>query len=168
MSQWSRSSRPRLRMWSWNPKWTSSSPSGWDTSFCTSPCSTPYWLLATSGWFVFVSLFPSDRFRPSSLMDPWCPVQKEGGIIFPDKAVLYLTAIEDGDYKEEKINCECVAFVLLLLRNCERICRCPSPCVFSYLWMRPPSPGCGSTPPQILLSVGGVRGGMLCDVVTQP
>lgn len=29
--------------------------------------------------------------------------QKPGGLIFPDKATLYLTAIEDGDYKEEKI-----------------------------------------------------------------
>ncbi|CAE7896572.1 PRMT1 [Symbiodinium sp. KB8] len=28
----------------------------------------------------------------------------EGGLIFPDKANLYLTAIEDGEYKEDKIN----------------------------------------------------------------
>jgi len=27
----------------------------------------------------------------------------EGGLIFPDKATIYLAAIEDGDYKEEKI-----------------------------------------------------------------
>jgi len=27
-----------------------------------------------------------------------------GGLIFPDKATLYLTAIEDGDYKDEKIH----------------------------------------------------------------
>lgn len=28
------------------------------------------------------------------------------GLIFPDKAVLYLAGIEDGDYKEEKIGCQ--------------------------------------------------------------
>lgn len=28
-----------------------------------------------------------------------------GGLIFPDTATLYLAAIEDQDYKEEKINC---------------------------------------------------------------
>lgn len=31
---------------------------------------------------------------------------KPGGLIFPDTATLYLAAIEDADYKEEKINCE--------------------------------------------------------------
>lgn len=31
-----------------------------------------------------------------------------GGLIFPDTATLYLAAIEDQDYKEEKINCACV------------------------------------------------------------
>lgn len=30
---------------------------------------------------------------------------KPGGLIFPDTATLYLAAIEDADYKEEKINC---------------------------------------------------------------
>jgi protein arginine N-methyltransferase 1 len=30
---------------------------------------------------------------------------KKGGLIFPDNATLYLAAIEDQDYKEEKINC---------------------------------------------------------------
>lgn len=28
-----------------------------------------------------------------------------GGLIFPDKATIYLTGIEDGDYKDEKIGC---------------------------------------------------------------
>jgi protein arginine N-methyltransferase 1 len=27
-------------------------------------------------------------------------------LLFPDKATIYLAAIEDQDYKEEKINCE--------------------------------------------------------------
>ncbi len=30
---------------------------------------------------------------------------KKGGLIFPDTATLFLAAIEDQDYKEEKINC---------------------------------------------------------------
>lgn len=30
---------------------------------------------------------------------------KKGGLIFPDTASLYLAAIEDQEYKEEKINC---------------------------------------------------------------
>ena len=30
---------------------------------------------------------------------------KPGGLIFPDHAMLYLAAIEDQEYKEEKINC---------------------------------------------------------------
>jgi len=29
---------------------------------------------------------------------------KEDGLIFPDKAVMYFSAIEDGEYKDEKIN----------------------------------------------------------------
>jgi protein arginine N-methyltransferase 1 len=33
---------------------------------------------------------------------------KRGGLIFPDNATLYLAAIEDQDYKEEKINCMCI------------------------------------------------------------
>jgi len=33
---------------------------------------------------------------------------KPGGLIFPDNATLYVAAIEDQDYKEEKINCACV------------------------------------------------------------
>jgi len=32
---------------------------------------------------------------------------KRGGLIFPDNATLYLAAIEDQDYKEEKISCAC-------------------------------------------------------------
>jgi protein arginine N-methyltransferase 1 len=31
---------------------------------------------------------------------------KQGGLIFPDTATLFMAAIEDQDYKEEKINCE--------------------------------------------------------------
>lgn len=38
------------------------------------------------------------------------------GLIFPDTATIYLAAIEDQEYKEEKINCKCsssLAFVHL-------------------------------------------------------
>ena len=31
-----------------------------------------------------------------------------GGLIFPDKATIFMAGIEDGDYKEEKIGCECL------------------------------------------------------------
>lgn len=31
---------------------------------------------------------------------------KPGGRMFPDNARMYLAAIEDQDYKEEKINCK--------------------------------------------------------------
>lgn len=33
-------------------------------------------------------------------------MQIDDGIILPDKASLYLTAIEDAEYKEDKIECE--------------------------------------------------------------
>lgn len=32
-----------------------------------------------------------------------------GGMIFPDTATIYLAAIEDEEYKDEKINCKCSA-----------------------------------------------------------
>lgn len=30
---------------------------------------------------------------------------KKDGLIFPDTAIMYISAIEDQDYKDEKINC---------------------------------------------------------------
>lgn len=33
-------------------------------------------------------------------------LQVNDGIVLPDKASLYLTAIEDAEYKEDKIECE--------------------------------------------------------------
>jgi len=38
---------------------------------------------------------------------------KPGGMIFPDNASMYICAIEDQDYKEEKINCACSSAVAL-------------------------------------------------------
>lgn len=32
-----------------------------------------------------------------------------GGLIFPDKATIYMAGIEDGEYKEEKIGCRFLA-----------------------------------------------------------
>src|SRR5258708_5265617 len=31
---------------------------------------------------------------------------KKGGLIFPDKATIWMAGIEDGEYKEEKIGCK--------------------------------------------------------------
>lgn len=31
----------------------------------------------------------------------------QDGLIFPDKATIFVAGIEDGDYKEEKIGCKC-------------------------------------------------------------
>ena len=31
---------------------------------------------------------------------------RQGGLIFPDKATIYMAGIEDGEYKEDKIGCE--------------------------------------------------------------
>lgn len=36
-----------------------------------------------------------------------------GGLIFPDKATMYIAAIEDGDYKDEKIGCKLLIFAML-------------------------------------------------------
>lgn len=33
-------------------------------------------------------------------------LEKDTGLIFPDKATIFFAGIEDGDYKEEKIECE--------------------------------------------------------------
>lgn len=35
-------------------------------------------------------------------------MQVDDGIVLPDKASLYLTAIEDADYKDDKIECELI------------------------------------------------------------
>jgi protein arginine N-methyltransferase 1 len=32
-------------------------------------------------------------------------MQADGGVVLPDKASLHLTAIEDAEYKEDKIEC---------------------------------------------------------------
>lgn len=47
---------------------------------------------------------------------------KEGGLIFPDKATIFMAGIEDGEYKEEKIGCEQLP---------------PSPCMFINIYHFP-------------------------------
>ena len=51
---------------------------------------------------------------------------KPGGLMFPDNASLYICAIEDQDYKEEKINCMYSWFVtlgvLVVLKGLPRFC----------------------------------------------
>jgi len=41
-------------------------------------------------------------------------MQVNDGIILPDKASLYLTAIEDAEYKEDKIECENTSIIFIL------------------------------------------------------
>jgi len=42
----------------------------------------------------------------------------EGGKIFPDKATVYMAAIEDGEYKEDKIGCTAIdTFLISMLTS---------------------------------------------------
>lgn len=36
-----------------------------------------------------------------------------GGKIFPDRATMYVAGIEDGEYKDDKIGCECLSDIVL-------------------------------------------------------
>lgn len=58
-------------------------------------------LFARDKWLVrfFLELF----FLP--LITAKFFLQKPGGLMFPDRATIYVTAIEDRQYKEDKINC---------------------------------------------------------------
>ena len=48
---------------------------------------------------LYESMLPTVLFA----RDKWL---NEGGALFPDKAIIYVNAIEDADYKEEKVGCE--------------------------------------------------------------
>jgi protein arginine N-methyltransferase 1 len=37
-----------------------------------------------------------------------------GGLIFPDKATIYMAGIEDGEYKEEKIGCASISNLYII------------------------------------------------------
>lgn len=49
-------------------------------------------------------------------------MQINDGIVLPDKASLYLTAIEDAEYKEDKIECELYLFFYLLVKKKNGLC----------------------------------------------
>ena len=85
--------------------------------------------------------------------------QKPGGLLFPDKACLYVTAIEDRTYKDEKIFCK-----YSLLRYAQSLIT--RPYIFfltsfvssfpSLLFSHPPSPSPSpSLPPSPSLSLPG-------------
>ena len=58
-------------------------------------------------------------------------LQVNDGIVLPDKASLYLTAIEDAEYKEDKIECEPIEiFKIHLSRIFFSFCLC------LYVWER--------------------------------
>lgn len=44
-----------------------------------------------------------------------------GGLMFPDNATLYLAAIEDKDYKEEKINCKFLVLWSMRVLNVSKV-----------------------------------------------
>jgi len=54
-----------------------------------------------SEWMGYCLLYESMLDTVIFARDKWL---KPGGLMFPDKASLFMTAIEDNDYKEEKIN----------------------------------------------------------------
>jgi hypothetical protein len=39
-------------------------------------------------------------------------IQAEDGVVLPDKTSLYLTAIEDAEYKDDKIECKTIDFCM--------------------------------------------------------
>ena len=61
------------------------------------------------GYFLFYeSMLNSVVFARDKWLAP-------GGIILPDKATVYICGIEDGDYKDEKLNCTIGDFILSFL-----------------------------------------------------
>ena len=57
-----------------------------------------------SEWMGYFLLYESMLDTVIYARDKWLV---EGGVMMPDKATLYIAAIEDGEYKDEKINCTC-------------------------------------------------------------
>jgi len=58
--------------------------------------------IIVSEWMGYFLFYESMLSTVIYARDKWL---KAGGLIFPDKADLNLVAIEDGRYKNEKINC---------------------------------------------------------------
>ena len=44
-------------------------------------------------------------------------LNKSHGLIFPDRATIYMAGIEDGEYKNEKINCRWLCFAGINANN---------------------------------------------------
>ena len=61
--------------------------------------------IIVSEWMGYFLLYESMLNTVIFARDKWL---NPGGHVFPDKATLYVGAIEDGSYKEEKIGCECL------------------------------------------------------------
>jgi protein arginine N-methyltransferase 1 len=55
-----------------------------------------------SEWMGYFLLYESMLDTVLVARDRWLA---PGGLLFPDKATMYLAAIEDGQYREEKIEC---------------------------------------------------------------
>jgi len=55
-----------------------------------------------SEWMGYCLLYESMLQTVLYARDKW--LIKEGGVILPDRATIYITAIEDGEYKDDKIN----------------------------------------------------------------
>ena len=79
-----------------NPREADMGSSGWAISCYTNLCWIPSFSLETNTWS---ARHPSSRYKADDEQAP-------NGLMFPDKATLFLAAIEDEDYKEEKINCQ--------------------------------------------------------------
>ena len=45
----------------------------------------------------------------------------KGGLIFPDRATIYMAGIEDGDYKEEKIGCRFETLTITIRANLHQV-----------------------------------------------
>jgi SAM-dependent methyltransferase len=97
----------------------------------------------------------------------------KGGIIMPDKARMYIAAIEDGNYKDEKINCTYAAFeggvcVRVFLFLCLFVCL--QECGAQFLRF-PQSrflcvPVCACVPTCFLINTADEQGGSVCTVST--
>lgn len=57
--------------------------------------------IIVSEWMGYFLFYESMLDTVIYARDKWL---KPGGIILPDKACLYLTSVEDGDYKQHKID----------------------------------------------------------------
>lgn len=72
--------------------------------------------IIVSEWMGYFLLYES---MLDTVLDARDRYLKPGGLIFPDSAKLYLAAIEDQDYKEEKINC--MSFLMVCPFQAERL-----------------------------------------------